>query len=129
MSTDSKSFNEPSMKEQAIAHWEENLRRVKAMNWKEWTNASDMARREVLFLEMDDKHPHIGGDACPYCVRYHWSCKTADGTEQCPLKQGDIPGGCCIAWLSVREALICPWNKVQAVTAIKKMIEYIKEKG
>lgn len=131
MSTDLKYFKDdqvPSLKEQAIAHWKENLKRVKAMDWRKWRRAHDITRREVVFSTVGNKYPHIGGEACPYCIRYHWYCKTVEGV-QCPLKQEDIPGGCCVAWLNVREALIVPWNKVQTVTAIKAMIEYIKEEG
>lgn len=126
----SKSFSGTlSMKEQAIAHWKENLKRVKAMNWEEWRHASPTTRRTVVFSTTGDKYPHIGGEACPYCIRYKGTCRTKDGTEQCPLKQEVVSGGCCVAWLNVREALIVPWNKVQTVTAIKAMIEYIKERG
>lgn len=124
MSSDLKSSD---MKEQAVAHWEENLKRVKAMNWREWKRAGCTTRRMVVFSTTGTKYPHIGGEACPYCKYYHWFCK--HDTELCPLKQEVVSGGCCEAWLNVREALIVPWNKVQTVTAIKAMIEYIKEKG
>lgn len=124
MRSDLKSF-----KEQAIAHWEENLKRVKAMDWKEWVNASHATRRTVVFSTTGDKYPHISGDVCPYCIRYHIQCRTEDGYAQCPLKQEPVPGGCCLAWFNVREALITPWSKAQAITAIENMIEYIKERG
>ena len=127
MNSDLKSFNE--LQKQAIAHWEENLKRVKAMNWKEWKRAGCTTRRTEVFSTVSDKYPHIGGDSCPYCTRYNWSCRTKDGIERCPLKQEDVPGGCCVAWLNVREALLTPWNKVQTVTAIKAMIKYIEERG
>lgn len=117
------------IKEQAIKHWKDNLKRVKAMNWKEWKHAAPTTRREVVFSTVGDKYPHISGEACPYCVRYHGRCRTADDTERCPLKQEFSLGGCCAAWLNVREALIVPWSKVQTVMAIKAMIEYIKERG
>lgn len=129
MSTDLKSFESPSMKDQAIAHWEENLKRVKAMNWRRWAQARDTTRRTIVFGIEYNRYPHISGDACPYCIRYHIQCRTEDNTEQCPLKQEHVPGGCCLAWLKVREALIEPWSKAQAITAIEDMIEYIKERG
>lgn len=126
MSTDLKYSND--MKEQAIAHWEDNLKRVKAISWKEWKGANSTARRTIVFSTVGDKLPHIGGNACPYCIHYHWQCRAADG-DLCPLKQEPVSGGCCVAWLNVREALITPWSRAQTVTAIKAMIEYIKEKG
>jgi len=119
----------PSIKDQTIAHWEDNLKRVKAMSWRSWKHAHDITRREVLFGITGKKYPHISGNSCPYCTRYHRSCRTGDGYVQCPLKQEDVPGGCCVAWLNVRTALLSPWTKEQTITAIEKMIEYIKEKG
>ncbi|MBO5922651.1 MAG: hypothetical protein J6Q48_09745 [Bacteroidaceae bacterium] len=119
-----------SFKKQAIAHWKDNLKRVKAMNWKEWKSAGCTTRRTVVFSTTGDKYPHIGGDECPYCMLYRNSCATTDiPRERCPLKQESVPGGCCVAWLNVREALIVPWSKEQAITAINAMIEYIKERG
>lgn len=130
MSLGLKSFNEsPSLQEQAIAHWEENLKRVKAMNWRRWNRTSGATRRAVVFSTVGNKYPHIGGKVCPYCTYYDWSCRTRAGAERCPLKQESVPGGCCTAWLDVREALIIPWNKVQTITAIKAMIKYIEERG
>lgn len=87
-----------SMKEQAIAHWEDNLKRVEAMDWGEWIRARGTTRRTVVFSRVGDKYPHIGGEVCPYCTRYSWSCSTpGKKRKRCPLKQEYVSGGCCIA--------------------------------
>lgn len=125
MSSDSKSSK---MKKQTIAHWRDNLKRVKAMNWAEWAQLPHGSKVDFIFIGVYDKYPYIGGEACPYCTHYRRHCRTMNDV-QCPLKQETVPGGCCVAWLNVREALIVPWSKKQAIAAIKAMIEYIKEKG
>lgn len=119
-------FQTPSLKDQAIAHWEDNLKRVKAMNWRRWTRARETTRRTAVFTTIyGNKYPHIGGDTCPYCNHYKWGCMV-DDIERCPLRQWSNTDSCCSQWIHVRESLIRPTDKCRA---IKAMIEYIKEKG
>lgn len=120
-------FQTPSLKDQAIAHWEDNLKRVKAMNWKKWLQIPFVNKRDILLLPGRGlpQYPHIGGDTCPYCNHYKWGCMV-DDIERCPLQQWSNTDSCCSQWIHVRESLIRPTDKCRA---IKAMIEYIKERG
>ena len=123
-----------TLKEQALEHWRENLKRLKAMNWSEWCGMDGRLRRHEILDAASSYAPQIGGRHCSFCQFYSENCHvTTSGPSpacmthaRCPLYDITIPGRCCKEWESVRDALLRPTTKSAASRAINKMIKRLE---
>ena len=126
------------LKQQSLVHWQENLRRLKVMDWKWWSRELQYLDRRHKLICVDDSYsPYIGGDECafcrafdsaPRCVRYEDLSKV----QVCPLHEfspevGEPTGGCCTTWYAVLNALLEAKSKRKAIKAVENMIKRIEE--
>lgn len=126
MSMVSKSFKE--LKEEALAHWQENLERIHTMDWDEWIHFSYDERNITVLRKYKAGYPFIGGRQCAFCNYFSDpGCMCENRKLECPLKQDDDLGQCCSEWLAVREALCVSCEKELAIEAAQTMINRIKE--
>lgn len=132
MSMASKSFKE--LKEEALAHWQENLERIRTMDWDEWIHVSYDERNLTVLRKHKAGYPFIGGRQCAFCNYFsdpgcvHETpalCSRRIKGLECPLKQDDDQ--CCSEWLDVREALCDSCEKERAIEAAQVMINRIEE--
>lgn len=115
------------LKTQALAHWKDNLRRLRNRKWRYWLELSFEDRRQCLLdITIDEVNVHMGGNTCPYCQHYKNVCYDYEG-NLCPLCEEGFIGRCCKEWRDVFHALAFANTKSEAIKAVKAMIRRIEE--
>ena len=116
------------LKRQSLEHWQENLRRLKAMDWKWWCRELRYLDRRHKLICVDDSYsPYIGGDECAFCAEFN-----PHHCMDCPLHEvavckGKPTGGCCTTWYDVLNTLLEAKSKRKAIKAVENMIKRIEE--
>ena len=144
------------LKEYALEHWKDNLKRIKSMDWRNWKAMSYEVRKQLMLGSIDVarkhiKSGHIDTDNFPtitycgseYCSQYtNRRCtkivyRTRRGvliqsSMSCPLRDKKVQNGdCCSVWEQVSECLLKPeyHTKKDTIKAVQGMIKYIKKRG
>lgn len=108
------------LKKQTLDHWRDNLRRLKAMDWKKWLTYNRWDK--AALMQGDPFTPQMYSSACPLCTEYfHKTC------GDCPLARSTHDDKCCEEWLIAHKAMLHDKYKKNAIAAFRAMIKRIEE--
>ena len=111
--------------DESIAHWENNLKKLKKLPWTKWIHTEITTRRFglgngfIMYNSITYNLPQIYSDKCSLCRYANYLCIS------CPLY--GMSRSCCDEWQNVVTSLLTsPTTKMKATKAMQQMINKLQ---